>query len=261
MKGQKTLHIRISGRRDNQSLRPGLLDVDEWIKTLENARNLLVPDGKGRPSIRIEVEEGSVLFKVTTVAALVIQTQALLAEVNSTRDIGLLHKKQADALSFFQQVASKEHFTITFGEQVEQPVLSLEKGTELKLITEELWVDAELYVKGKITNIGGKTQPNIHVDTSDYGLSGLMVNASEEQLAKEEKNRLYKQQELRIRIKQNVQTGEYDPKSAVLIAFVDQNDTLESADDYLDRLIEEATPHWEAAGDLDKWLKEVRGYE
>ncbi|MCB0594293.1 MAG: hypothetical protein H6557_12660 [Lewinellaceae bacterium] len=99
MKGQKTLHIRISGRRENQSLRPGLLDVEEWIKTLENARDLLTPDGKGRPNIRVEVEEGSVLFKVTTIAALVIQTQALLAEINATHDIGLLHKKQADALS------------------------------------------------------------------------------------------------------------------------------------------------------------------
>ena len=45
------------------------------------------------------------------------------------------------------------------------------------------------------------------------------------------------------------------------IGFIDRQGISESADDYLDRLIEEATPHWEAAGDLDKWLKEVRGYE
>lgn len=261
MQGQKTLHIRITGRRDNHPLHPDSLDVDEWIKAFENARDLLFPDGKDRPRMTMAVEEGSVLLKVTTIAALVIQTQALLAEVNAQQALGFLPKKQSDALAYFQSFAHKHQFTVSFGEHITEPVLSIDRQTELRQEKDEIWVDAELYLRGLITDIGGKTKPNIHLETDAYNLGKVLIYARREQLAEEEKNRLYKEQEIHIRIKQNALTGEYDPGTGELLAFIDHEETDESPDEYLDRLIRQATPAWSDVEDTEAWLREIRGYE
>lgn len=35
--------------------------------------------------------------------------------------------------------------------------------------SESIWVDAEFYFYGKITNMGGKNKANIHISTEVYG--------------------------------------------------------------------------------------------
>jgi hypothetical protein len=91
-------------------------------------------------------------------------------------------------------------------------------------------------------------------------LISITIDANREQLAEDDKNRLYKEQELRISIKQNFRTGEYDPKTAKLLGFVDHQEASEDLDDYLNDLIRKATPDWQGI-DKDQWLKETRGYE
>lgn len=261
MEALRTLQVQITGERNKQSLRPQDLDIDELIKALEYSRDLIAPDGKSRPNILVEVEEGSVLLKLTTAAMLVISTQALLTEVQKTFNKSILAPKQAAALSYFDTLAQKEGFDISFGTTTEEPALKINRETVWADAPEEAWVETEHYITGKITNMGGKKQPNIHLETNDATFGALIVQASEAQLAKDDKNRLYKQHTLRIRIRQNVGSGAFDPKSATLLEFVDYASKEESESEYLDRLISEATPHWESMGDPDAWLKSVRGYE
>jgi hypothetical protein len=204
MEALRTLQVRITGERNKQSLRPQDLDIDELIKALEYilgtekfgrkaqtrrmsicrhevmfgpkllrrrySRDLIAPDGKSRPNILVEVEEGSVLLKLTTAAMLVISTQALLTEVQKTFNKAILAPKQAAALSYFDTLAQKEGFDISFGTTTEEPALKINRET--------VWADA--------------------------------------------------------------------PE--------------EAESDYLNRLIEEATPHWVSIGDTDAWLKSVRAH-
>lgn len=261
MEALRTLQVRISGERNKQQLRPNDLDIDELIKALAYSRDLIAPDGKSRPDIHVNVEQGSILLKLTTAATLIISTQALLSEVQKTYNKALLSPKQTKALSYFDQLAQKEGFEISFGDPRHEPALVINKETQWADTSEEVWVDTEHYVSGKITNLGGKTQPNIHVETNAPQFGTLIINASESLLAGDDKNRLYKRQTLRIRIRQNIASGTYDLKSATLLEFIDHTSTEESESEYLDRLISEATPHWESTGDPDAWLKSVRGYE
>lgn len=263
MEALRTLQVRISGKRHKEPLRPNSLDVDELIKALEYSRDLIAPDGKSRPDIHVNVEQGSVLLKLTTAATLIISTQALLSEVQKTYNKALLAPKQTKALSYFDQLAQKEGFEISFGDPSHGPALVINKETQWVDTPEEVLVDTEHYVSGKITNLGGKTQPNIHIETNDPQFGTLIINASESLLAGDDKNRLYKQQTLRIRIRQNIASGTYDLKSATLLQFIGPTSAqkAESEAEYLDRLIAEATPHWASAGDPDAWLKSVRGYE
>jgi hypothetical protein len=171
MEALRTLQVRITGERNKQSLRPRDLDIDELIKALEYSRDLIVPDGKSRPNILVEVEAGTVLLKLTTAAMLVISKQALLTEVQKTFNKVILAPKQAAAISYFDMLAQKEGFDIAFGTNTDEPALKINRET--------VWADA--------------------------------------------------------------------PE--------------EAESDYLDRLIEEATPHCASIGDTDAWLKSVRAHD
>jgi len=255
-----TLSIRITGQRENAPLTPHQLDIDEVIKALEQGKNLLFFDQKNRPKVSVSIEEGSVLFQLNTLATAVFEAKTLLEKIATQRSVSFLSRRQSQAFYFFRDWAKENLFSISFATREELPTLVIDEHMVLVEEEDDTWVDAELYIRGVVTNSGGKTRSNIHLDTSDYGLGSITIDANREQLAEDAKNRLYKAQEVRISIKQNFRTGEYDPKTAKLLAFVDHQEATEDLDDYLDGLIRKATPDWQGI-DKDQWLKETRGYE
>ncbi len=252
--------IKISGTRDGEPITSEHLDVDEWIAFMEHAKNVLYPDKKNRPKITARVEAGSVRFIFSTNPALVIQAHALLGAVNTSKQLSTLNNKQQESVRYFQKFAERNQVTINLGEQKE-----LAKGLEINKQIEweesnPVWVKSELYVDGKVTNIGGKSKPNVHLDTKEYG--GLVISTSEKYLAADKKNRLYKQQRVRIEVLQNPEDFIYDFKSAKLIEFIDYDEVSgESVDDYLSKLIKASAKDWEDVENSETWLKEIRGYE
>lgn len=252
--------VKISGTRDGEPITPEHLDVDEWIAFMENAKNVLYPNKKERPKITARVEEGSVRFIFTTIPALVIQAHALLGAVNNSKQLSTLNSKQQESVRYFQKFADRNQVTINLGEQKE-----LAKGLEINKQIEweesnPVWVKAELYLNGKVTNIGGKSKPNVHLDTKDYG--NIVIAASEKYLSSDKKNRLYKDQRVRIEVLQNPEDFTHDFKSAKLIEFIDYDEVPgESVDDYLSKLIKASAKDWEDVEDSETWLKEIRGHE
>lgn len=56
--------------------------------------------------------------------------------------------------------------------------------------TQNIWVDAEFYFYGTLTNAGGKNKANIHLDTDNLG--SLTIQTDREFLSEKEENLLYK---------------------------------------------------------------------
>lgn len=252
--------VLITGVREQAPLGPSVVDIDEMVSVLQHAKDLLFPEPKDRPRVSVKIEEGSVKIILLTAAAAVIQTQALLAEVNRTKNLDILSPRQVTAILQFQKFSRDNHFNISFGERDRlDEGLTITPATEWKQ-AKPVWVGAELYISGKITNLGGKTNPNIHLETADFDLGTLIISAPEHKLAQDDRNRLYKNQQVHIRIKQNLDTGVFDPKSAELISFIDMDEQEESVEDYLNRLVKEASPNWEKVKDKEAWLREIRGY-
>lgn len=252
--------VRISGDREGCPLTVATLDVDEWIGAMTHARDLLYPDGKHRARVNVRLEEGSVRLILTAAASVVIPLQAVLAEASRTHRLDILQPRQIEAVRYFQKEAIEKNFAIQLGESNQlSSGLMVDRSTSWEEKSEPIWVNAELYVTGTVINIGGKVNSNIHLDTKELGT--LIVDAPREWLQEDPKNRLYKDQHLHISIMQNVETGEYDSKSARLIEFLDVEEKKESPDDYLDRLIGEAAKDWAKVEDPEVWLREIRGYE
>ncbi|MCB9352167.1 MAG: hypothetical protein H6573_32430 [Lewinellaceae bacterium] len=255
----KSIELRIEGLREGKKLSPDLLDIDELVNLLSYARDFLYPEkNHARSRVSIKLEDGSAVIKFSVMGAVAIQSQALLGELNANHDLGLLKSKQTEAIQNIQQFASRENFTLQFGlsEKLNEG-LTITRQTEW-IHPEEIWVDEELYMVGEIVDVGGKTNPNIHLDTKEFGT--ITISSDRETLKEDDKNRLYKKQQVCIRIKKNLYTGEIDKKSAKLLAFLDFDEN-ESADEYLDRLIAESKPYMDKIEDPEEWLKNIRGYD
>lgn len=120
--------------------------------------------------------------------------------------------------------------------------------------TEDLWVEAEFYFYGELTNAGGKSRSNIHIDTEEMG--SVTIQTERDFLKEMEENLLYRPFGVRATGKQHLQSGEIDTGTLQLVELIDIQQKYD--ENYLDRLVEQATPHWEDI-DADDWLNELRG--
>ncbi len=256
----KSIELKINGVREKKELSPDLLDVDEIVSLLSNVKNFLYPDkSQDRSRVSIEFEEGSAVIKFLVAGAVAIQSQALLSELNTEHNLGILKPKQVEAIENIHKFISKEKFTLKFGlsDKLDQG-LKMDRQTEW-IHPEEIWVEEELFVTGEIVDIGGKTSANVHLDTDEFGT--ITIESNRDMLGEDDKNRLYKKQQVRLLIERNINTGEFNKRSAKLLEFIDYEDHNESPDEYLDRLIAESKPYMDKIEDPENWLNNVRGYD
>jgi hypothetical protein len=132
--------------------------------------------------------------------------------------------------------------------------VDIDKNTHYER-SETLWAEAEFYLYGVLTNAGGKKNPNIHLDTQEFG--SLTITTDKEFLAGEDRNLLYKNFGVRVKGRQNLQSFEMDRNSLEFIDLIDYDTSY--SDSYLDKLMKRAAPAWESITDPDAWLEDLRG--
>lgn len=120
--------------------------------------------------------------------------------------------------------------------------------------TDKIMVDAEVYLYGTITEVGGKDKPTIHIDTKEYGL--VTIDSDKEYLKSFKENLLYKEFGVRAKGKQSLATGEIDMSSLKLVSLQGYRPVYD--EDYLNGLIAKAAKSW-ANVDVDAFMSELRG--
>ena len=120
----------------------------------------------------------------------------------------------------------------------------------------EIWVDAEVYLYGTLTDAGGKDKSNIHLDTKEFGQ--VTIDSDRDYLKNFQENLLYKEFGVRARGKQSLTTGEIDMSSLRLISLQGYRPVYD--EDYLNGLIAKASKSW-AGVDVDSFISDLRGYE
>lgn len=248
------IEIRIEGRAGAQKLTPSLVDIEEIREVLSQVSGLLFPAEKRsqRPLISYEIVEGSVRHKFRTVMQSVIGLGAVLTQIHSQGQIDFLHERSAVAIESLQHLAVEKDYVVTISAHEGQ--LKIDRTTHY-LRNAKLWVDAEFYLYGELTNAGGKSNPNIHLDTEEFGT--LRIATDKDYLRDADKNLLYKKFGLRVTGKQNMQTFEMDRNSLTFVDLFDYD--MELSESYLDGLMKKAAPAWEGINNADEWLEEIRG--
>lgn len=252
-----TIEIRVSGSKGNLELSPEIYDIKEIVQIFDAVESILFSGNKKhRPEISYSIESGSVRHIFKTSFQTIVATSAILASVQSTGSIDKLDLPTARAIERLQAEAiSKNYvFAITTSEW---------HGGELKITsqthyqrTSEIWVDAEVYLYGTLTDAGGKDKSNIHLDTKEYGQ--VTVDSDKEYLKSFPENLLYKEYGIKARGKQSLRTGEIDMSSLKLISLQGYRPVYD--ENYLNGLIAKASKSW-AGVDVDSFMSDLRGYE
>ncbi|NIJ55850.1 hypothetical protein [Dyadobacter arcticus] len=250
------LEIKITGSKGNLDLSPDNYDIREIISVLENAENLLYPaDKNNRPTISYKIEEGSVKHVFRTSIQFIIGFNAVIGQINQIRNIDFLDVSTAKAFENIQDIALKHDYVFDIKTSLENSnEVRLDKQTNF-VRTESIWVDAEFYFYGKLTNAGGKDKANIHIYTENMGT--LRIQTPISFLEHYNENLLYKTFGIRALGKQNSETGQIDTSTLKFVELVDYHPGYD--EEYLNNLISKASKSWSDIGDKDQWLREIRG--
>lgn len=251
-----SIEIRITGFNGGQELRPANYDIREVSAMLETAEKMLFPDQKNkRPLVSYALEEGSVNHVFKTSMQFVIGFNALLGQISEDKSIDFLESDSAKALEQIQQIAAKKAYSFGIRTSLENSnVLIIDKSTAYYR-AEALWVDAEFYLYGKVTNAGGKEKGSIRLLTEEYGL--VSIQTPIKFLEQYEENILYKTFGIRAAGKQHSETGEMDASGLRFVELLDYRPAYD--EQYLNSLIGKASKTWAGVKDKDSWLREVRG--
>lgn len=252
-----TIEIRVSGNKGNLGLSPDHYDIKEIAQLFDTVESILFSGNKKqRPEITYSIESGSVRHIFKTSFQSIVAASAILANVLETGSIDKLELPTARAIEKLQSDAISKNYEFTIS-------TSEWRGGELKITpqthyrrSEEMWVDAEIYLYGTLTDAGGKDKSNIHLDTKEYGQ--VTIDADKEYLRNIEENLLYKEYGVRARGKQSLATGDIDLSSLKLISLQGYRPVYDEA--YLNGLIAKASKSW-AGVDVDSFLSELRSYE
>lgn len=251
------IEIKVIGFKGNIKLSPDSYDINEIAMILQNVEDLLYPTNKNdRPIITYNIEEGSVRHIFKTSIQAIIGFSAILTQIENSNSVDFLELKTAQAVENIQKLAYQKNFEFEIKTSVqkdEKIELKITPQTQF-LRTENIWVDAELYFYGTLTNAGGKNKANIHIDTDQYG--SLTIDTPREFLEVQEENVLYKEYGVRALGKQNIETGEIDKKTLSLLELIDFSPKYD--DNYLNALIIKAKSNWKNI-DADEWLSNLRG--
>lgn len=256
MEAKETIEIRIKGHRGNNELNPGQYDISDIRQMLDHIEMMLFPESsRNRPTISYEIDKGSVVHRFQTDRQIVVGFNAVLDDITKHSTIDILASKSAIAFEQMQLLADENNylFEILTSVTIRKVPFIISRETAWKR-SENIWVDAEFYFYGELTNAGGKNKSNIHLDTKTLGL--LTIQTDKDYLKEMEKNMLCRPFGIRVHGKQHMQTGEVDTQSLKLIELIDIQKKYDQ--DYLDKLISKATPKWDNI-DAENWLNELRG--
>ena len=248
------IEIRISGMNGHLELKPDNYDIKDIIDLLENAESLLCPDERNRPVISYNILPGSVRHVFATSMQYIIGFNAIIGQINQRGSIDFLEKKTAQAIENLQKVSREKNYTLELS-------TSLDNTNRIKLDTkttyfrkESMWVEAEFYFYGKITDAGGKDKANIHIATEEFGT--IRISTPIDFLEQYERNLLYRTMGIYATGKQQLHTGEIDMSS---LQFVDLVECRPKYDEnYLNGLREKARS-WISSINAEEWLNEIRG--
>jgi len=250
------IEISITGSKGNLDLSPDNYDIREIITILENAENLLYPgDKRDRPNISYKIEEGSVKHILKTSIQYIIGFNAIIGQVNQVQNIDFLDLGTAKAFENIQEIATKRNYVFSIKTSLDNTNEVRVDRTTPYYRTEAIWVDAEFYFYGKITNAGGKGKTNLHILTDE---GSFIVQTPLSFFENLEENIIHKRPYgIRATGKQHSETGEIDTSTLKFIELVDYQPKYDEI--YLKALRDKAKKSWLGGIDPDKWLKEIRG--
>lgn len=244
--------IHLQGKFGNKPLVPDNYDITQLHELLGVVEGMIRPDRKKVESpVTLTIEDGSVKNVFTTGKEIAGKFAVILSMLSASTSLNQFETNTARGLESLQKYAIKNDFNIDMSTSESPASFSITPYTTLQM-DNDLWVDAEMYLYGKIVDAGGKNKSNMHIETEN-GI--FVIQTDKEYLGNIQENPIYKNYAVRAMAKQNIVTGEIDTSSMKLIEIEDYQPSFDK--DYLESKIKDSVPVWKGI-DADEFLHQLR---
>jgi hypothetical protein len=240
-----------------QPLTPATVDLPTLRGFLQEIETLIKGDvpGASLADSRVRIEDGSLKLVALVAQFLAADVRADLAKLDETGDLDAIQPKRAQILEQWQlRVRRSPTRVYSIATANLAHSIRITNTTQFQHGSENAWVAVEKYLTGKVVNAGGKQDPNIHLVLADTGGS-IKVDATEQQLAAEKENQLYKDVTLRVQAEQHLRTKAL--RNLRLIQFAPQ--TNEPDEQALAALWQKGRKAWKDVKSAAGWAEALRG--
>lgn len=219
-------------------------DVSEFLK------------GSGRDvdpaQIQVSVEEGSLAFRIFgLLAATTLWTD--LEHLKTPGSLNMLDAKRAAVIERWQANARQNpHRSYVVADRGAQVGFSVNSASDYRRV-EEAWVSVEKYLHGTIVDWGGNTKPNVHLKLENG--KTLVVESSQNLIAQEERNLVYRMALLHVTAEEHLTTGEL--RKLRLLAFEHHHPAYN--EDEFKHMVERGSQAWADVPDSAAWVETLRG--
>ncbi len=202
--------------------------------------------------LQVSIESGSLALSVSGLLA-ATTLWADLAHLTWPNALALIDPKRANVLERWQAAARENpNRGYSVADKSGKVFVMVDARTDFTRI-DDVWVQVEKYLHGKVVDMGGKTKANVHLELENG--QTLTVGSSHELLAQGERNRLYRPALLHVTAEENLHTGEL--RALRLLAFETHQPSYD--DDEFRRLVERGTKAWEDVTNATEWVDTLRG--
>jgi hypothetical protein len=258
MSAFETISFKMEDRMDGVEVTPETIgfarfnrfnkEVEDFIKG--GARDIQLDD------VHVAVEKGSYRLKLVLPVMLAQLVQPDIQRMESGMDLdGMNPARQTIVKSWQRQARKHPDFKISI-ESFENRfrAVTVSSKTDYHLKSENLWVETEKYLTGRVQDMGGKSSANVHLEVD--GLPKLLkLDSSEEYLRSQKENMLYHDVQVRVLAEQNIRTREL--RNVRLIEFAGKPPAYN--EDELHQAIKKGTQAWADVENITDWVAEQRG--
>jgi hypothetical protein len=225
---------------------------------LEEVEKLVKGDvpGASLTNSKVRLESSSVRVVITAGSMLISSVGDDMARLEHSGDLDLIQPKRAQIIETWQKRAQRQptlSYTVNDLSNPAARPLKVESSSPYQHGAENAWVTVEKYLAGRVVDLGGKQEPNVHLVLADTGKT-LQVSATEQQLAAEEQNQLYRDVTLRVQAEQHLRTREL--RHVRLLEFLHRTDAVDQQ--ALERLWEKGREAWREVPSATAWVESLR---
>jgi len=241
-----------------EPLTPSNVDLPTLRLFLEEVEKLVKGDepGASLTNSKVRLESGSVRVVITAGCMLMSNVGDDMARLERSGDLDLIQPRRAQIIETWQKRAQRQPSLSYTIKDLSNPManpLKVESSSPYQHRAENSWITVEKYLAGRVVDLGGKHEPNVHLVLEDSG-KNIHVSATEKQLAAEEENQLYREVTLRVQAEQHLKTREL--RNVRLLEFLHRTDEVDKQ--ALESLWKNGREAWKDVSSATAWVEALR---
>ena len=252
------LQFELKSLVDGQEVTPSTIGYTDFLHFTEEVAKFIRGSEASSvlDEVHVEIVEGSFAVKTVLLGAIARSVHADYEKLQHGDVLRGMDKNRAEVVSKWQRRAQKDpNYSVLIlpRKDADTHPLKISSETDFRDADEEIWVQVERYVTGKVYSQGGKNRVNIHLTLQ--GSNDDMILDTTQEYLRNQNIKMYDTLQVRIQAKENQQTGELKDRKLLEIigteAFYDE--------DELNAFIEKGTKVWADVDDISAWVAEQRG--